>query len=304
MSVLLIAGIGVFVAGLVAVAFGIPVKEFSFGDTLIVSGAVVSSTGLIMISLWLVVRELRAIADGLRFEAVAADRGGDVRVPIPQDRDIERGDIEGRDIEGRDIEGRDIERSHPPLSHADQAELKVSSDPRFLSPSWQVEMSAGDRAAVGAVPDVAAPESLESSDTQSLPKPRRNLLFASSMRKERERTMTGRSGPAGLSPPAPATHAPDLEASRPASFDDTWRRSERSRPEPGRVSSAGTREDRASGLHGQNSSAVTVLRSGVVDGMAYSLYSDGTIEAQLPEGMMRFASIDQLREHLDRSSSK
>jgi hypothetical protein len=45
--------------------------------------------------------------------------------------------------------------------------------------------------------------------------------------------------------------------------------------------------------------AVTVLKSGVVDGMAYSLYSDGSIEAQMPEGMMRFASIDELRTHLD-----
>jgi hypothetical protein len=44
---------------------------------------------------------------------------------------------------------------------------------------------------------------------------------------------------------------------------------------------------------------VTVLKSGVVDGMAYSLYSDGSIEAQMPEGMMRFASIDELRTHLD-----
>ena len=43
----------------------------------------------------------------------------------------------------------------------------------------------------------------------------------------------------------------------------------------------------------------TVLKSGVVDGMAYSLYSDGSIEAQMPEGMMRFASIDELRAHLD-----
>jgi hypothetical protein len=33
--------------------------------------------------------------------------------------------------------------------------------------------------------------------------------------------------------------------------------------------------------------------------MAYSLYSDGSIEAQMPEGMMRFASIDELRSHLD-----
>jgi hypothetical protein len=37
----------------------------------------------------------------------------------------------------------------------------------------------------------------------------------------------------------------------------------------------------------------------VVDGMAYSLYSDGSIEAQLPEGMIRFGSIDELRHHLD-----
>jgi len=44
---------------------------------------------------------------------------------------------------------------------------------------------------------------------------------------------------------------------------------------------------------------VTVLKSGVVDGMAYTLYSDGSIEARLPEGMMRFASIDALRTHLD-----
>ena len=40
---------------------------------------------------------------------------------------------------------------------------------------------------------------------------------------------------------------------------------------------------------------MTVLKSGIVDGMAYSLYSDGSIEAQMPEGMMRFASIDELR---------
>src|SRR5260370_30965 len=49
---------------------------------------------------------------------------------------------------------------------------------------------------------------------------------------------------------------------------------------------------------------VTVLKSGVVDGMAYSLYSDGSIEAQMPEGMMRFASIDELRAHLDQRPSE
>jgi hypothetical protein len=41
-----------------------------------------------------------------------------------------------------------------------------------------------------------------------------------------------------------------------------------------------------------------VVKSGVVDAMEYKLYSDGSIEAQMPEGMVRFESIDALRAHL------
>ena len=58
----------------------------------------------------------------------------------------------------------------------------------------------------------------------------------------------------------------------------------------------------ASPRAGEEQAPVTVLKSGIVDGMAYSLYSDGSIEAQMPEGMMRFASIDELRSHLDQRS--
>jgi hypothetical protein len=46
----------------------------------------------------------------------------------------------------------------------------------------------------------------------------------------------------------------------------------------------------------------SILKSGVVDGMAYTLYSDGSIEAELPEGTVRFASIAKLREHLEQLS--
>ena len=47
---------------------------------------------------------------------------------------------------------------------------------------------------------------------------------------------------------------------------------------------------------------VSVLKSGVVDGMAYTLYSDGSIEAQLPQGMLRFGSIAELRTHIEQSA--
>jgi hypothetical protein len=53
---------------------------------------------------------------------------------------------------------------------------------------------------------------------------------------------------------------------------------------------------------GEEGRSVSILKSGVVDGMAYTLYADGSIEAQLPEGTVRFASIDELRDHLEKHS--
>jgi len=47
---------------------------------------------------------------------------------------------------------------------------------------------------------------------------------------------------------------------------------------------------------------VAILKSGVVDGMAYTLYVDGSIEAELPHGTLRFASINELRDHLAKSA--
>ena len=49
-------------------------------------------------------------------------------------------------------------------------------------------------------------------------------------------------------------------------------------------------------------STITILKSGVVDGMAYTLYSDGSIEAQLPQGTLRFGSITELRNHIEQSA--
>jgi hypothetical protein len=47
-----------------------------------------------------------------------------------------------------------------------------------------------------------------------------------------------------------------------------------------------------------------VVRSGIIGGMAYSLYADGAIEAELPIGTMRFASLEELREHVARTGTE
>ncbi len=73
---LLVAGIGFVLAGLLGIVFGLPVKEFSFGNTLILAGAVTTCTGMILLGLWTVVRELRAIAAAARI-----GRSGDAARP-------------------------------------------------------------------------------------------------------------------------------------------------------------------------------------------------------------------------------
>ena len=49
MVVMLVAGIGLVLAGLLAIGFGIPIKEFSIGNTLIVTGVIGVCTGAIML---------------------------------------------------------------------------------------------------------------------------------------------------------------------------------------------------------------------------------------------------------------
>jgi hypothetical protein len=80
---------------------------------------------------------------------------------------------------------------------------------------------------------------------------------------------------------APEPAKPALEAVRPAPAPEAPRESEQVAIRPPR-----------------EPQAVSVLKSGVIEGMAYTLYSDGSIEADLPQGMMRFPSIDALRRHL------
>ena len=164
-----------------------------------------------------------------------------------------------------------------------------------------------DRGAEEAPPPPAA-------DAAAPAKSRRNLLFSTTSRKERERAAARSSEP--LAPdllsadlrPNPAEDAP-AEPAAPAPQPPQFRRclaEVRSR-KAGRSAAAPPQRPRAVDLqrgqrqHSPREEApqVTVLKSGVVDGMAYSLYSDGSIEAQMPEGMMRFASIDELRSHLD-----
>ena len=60
---LFVLGVATAVVGFAAIVYGIPVNEFSFGNTLIVSGTVAVVGGFLLIGLAAVVRQLKRLAE-------------------------------------------------------------------------------------------------------------------------------------------------------------------------------------------------------------------------------------------------
>jgi hypothetical protein len=136
-------------------------------------------------------------------------------------------------------------------------------------------------------------------------KPRRNLLFSSTVRKDRD--------PADAPVPDPRVPPPADEPTReadeapPPKFEDAWPKAERGKlpeaPLPRRASRMPPPAEAAAAAASERAQGgVTVVKSGVVNGMHYSFYSDGSIEAQLNEGTMRFSSFDELMAHIGQRS--
>jgi hypothetical protein len=285
MAVLLIVGAGLLLAGLLTAGFGIEL-DLSFGNTLILSGTVVACTGMIMLSLWAVARELKRMTLRLG-SAVSMETGAGTKASPSAPRN-----------QVPDNEGFSFSHDLPELDDADDA----GPPPPPSSTPWQEEPVTRDRGPPAPPPIEPAPAA----------KPRRNLMFSASSRKERERGQGRASDPSEADLGAvPASESGEVS---PPTFDDAWPKPERSRaveapPQrrggraPPPVAEANAAADRyAPPARNGDRPSVTVLKSGVVDGMAYSLYSDGSIEAQMPEGLMRFTSIDELRAHLDQRS--
>jgi hypothetical protein len=285
MFVMLVAGIGLVLAGLLATGYGISIKEFSTGNTLIITGVMAVCTGAMMLALWMAVRELKTIARRLG-------------TGVPEARGEARGEAMVRPVAAT----RDSAPANGGFPAAEQPGGPGPFSPP-APPPWQNE---------AVMRDHPIPEPLHPEPPPSTSKPKRNLLFSSTSRKERERAQA-RSGepmppdllPSDLRSRPPTVPPVETAEPQPASFEDAWPRAERARA--GEISPqrrSGRMPPTLAEANGgpappEEQPEVTVLKSGVVDGMAYSLYSDGSIEAQMPEGMMRFASIDELRAHLD-----
>jgi hypothetical protein len=291
MIVLMVVGIGTLLAGLFAIAYGTWI-ELSLGNSLIVAGTVAACSGLILLGLCAVVTQLKIIARRLADPRSSTDAR--MRAGFPQ--------IAPNAGPAQAAADAGYAYSQEQMAMGEAGHVVPSAGP----PPWHEEIAADSQGEALPRPAPAPPATAAKS--------RRNLLFSSNLRKDRERATPRIEPPVGSdaqpAPPTPPPLAGAAEAPSPGAFDDAWPKPERaSEPMPQRRSArssnyaatngSGAADRHAPPARAGEPPAVTVLKSGVVDGMAYSLYSDGSIEAQMPEGLMRFASIDELRAHLD-----
>jgi hypothetical protein len=300
---LLLLGILLAGAGAAAIGFGIPINELPLGGTLIVAGTTGLVGGLLMLALSVAVAELTSISRNLKTRPVAhASRPAEPEVQAAPVRDPASAELKAEPPlppeappapapeSTVDVSASAIERLRSTIPRAERSVPVTEGVP--LSPNGQQPYAEPQPRPVGAAA-VEPPR-----------EPRLDFLFRS--------RQAGRPSPQpesfealwpkrpGREPQVESTTEPGVETKGPPSAEQ-----ERSPPSPAADT---VRVLPAAPVAAPTSPAeaprpVAILKSGVVDGMAYTLYADGSIEAQLPQGTVRFGSIAELRTHIEKNSA-
>ena len=272
---LLLLGFIAMATGVFIVGFGIPIRETPFGAALLIAGCVAMTGGLVLVGLAAAVRELQRVVQGLKARFPGMPR------PL---RPMER-----KDGERNDSADKGPGPLRVPMPAAPGTEAANAMPTKFDAPDT-LPLGLGRKAGpeslrramaeIESAPKPADPRSVEAAPAVSpqnmfdmvWPSERRKKEGGLEQRTEASSEMQIRPVETRLSPVAPLPPPPAPSPATPASV-----RPVRADPRP-----------------------LPILKSGVIDEMAYTLFTDGSIEAQMPDGTMRFASIEELRQHLEK----
>jgi hypothetical protein len=310
MSVLLIVvGALVAAAGVGMIGYGIPINEFSFGNTLIVAGTTAVVGGIIVVAIGVAVGHLQRLAEMLvarpseqpsrppeAFEPPSTARAAPApnRIPFPPRSKPPAFEVSET-------------IAAPPPSAAPSAKERSTpiAAPMLRNPDMPAaaveQFEVHEYAAVSLSPEepMAPPAPSELAVSVPPPPPPESTIAPPVAERRPEPPVAVEDEPLRSMPPLP----PRTEQQSQSSYFDTMWPAE-SRP----AKRAAIDEPNSEPLPTQSPAAAAsgepaaILKSGVVDGMGYTLYVDGSIEAELPNGTLRFASINELRDHLAKSA--
>ncbi len=288
-------------AGVFALGLGVPIRETWFGASLLMAGSVAITGGFVLVGLAAAVRELRQVVQGFK-----APQSGMPRPVRPLERRDERFEGDDRWTESRPHMPVVLGTGAPDVMprRYDAADVRERWH-KSRSEEWlrhaQDEIESALRQADAEPPPIDYHDGDIPRPSNSWPRP------AIPLPPDHSDTSMRR-------PPAPSPVSPrDI-------FDAIWssqRRNIAEGPEPRTEASPETRRRAADSKSpplapGQPAACASarpapvepgplpILRAGVIQQMAYTLFADGSIEAQLPEGVMRFASIEEFLGHLER----
>jgi len=275
--VLLVLGVVTAVAGLLLAAPGLTARDSSFDIVAVTPGVVAIVGGLVLIGLGLAVRALQRIELALAARPVSAGAGAGeapgttdaldaaVRIPLPPKSKSSEPAATAATQAPTPAEDATLERLRVKFPNL----TRVESAPAIEDLGELKNSVAIGRRGNGALPARVAPRFDLKPRSMIAPDARaKSPVFksvAEARRADKEAGAQAAAPPETVAPPAAA------EAIEP-------------------VPTA------------EESQVASVLKSGVVEGMAYTLFSDGSIEAQLPQGTLRFGSITALREHIENAS--
>lgn len=281
-------------AGVALVGAGVSVQDHTFDPTVVTPGVVAAVGGLLLIGLGLALRvlqrieravALRAAPQGARLDGAMVATGPlaeAARIPLPPPMPTSRGQPASAAPAMPGVTSADATKEGPATARVESAHLAEQGEtvPASKSVVPPTDEQAGEAAHVraalrknGATPPRGAPR-LDGNARAPVVERGAGPAFDSLWPKAAPRP-TRIEQPAAAEPPLvapPIEPAPSEERAVPAAPAPAT-------PQP-----------------------ISVLKSGIVDGMAYTLYSDGSIEAQLPQGKLRFGSITELRNHIEQSA--
>jgi hypothetical protein len=287
-TTLVVLGLLVAFAGIALIFAGAPDWAYglALGSTMIESGTIAFVGGFILCGIGLILQALKGLA--MRLDALqmaTAQRQFEFEedeasivppeVPIPLSHPL------------RPLARR--ERPAEPAAHPSSARKPVDEEPEALRRAWPPATRSKASAAASTV--VTARSRIDELDLPEL-EPLEPALGDKTQPAQRPSPAPAARGEQVADQPAPDARAPDTgisgRAAAPAAAT------------PATEPAAKPRAEKQS----ETAPVGAVVRSGIIGGMAYSLYADGSIEAELPIGTMRFGSIEELRAHVARSGAE
>jgi hypothetical protein len=294
-------------AGLALLASGVSVQQHAFDATNVTQAMIAVVGGCILIGLAFVVRALLRVERALMLRPmVRPPRSGEgVEVPVLTAQ----------------VGEADVVPSAPKPKRAPAQPSQPAAIATEARPGSVQEPVAGPARAPALEQLVNAPV-VEERDVSLLPAapPRSDVENNDDAHAAGPAKLNGTAYPKTTPQPA-VSGRPARRSQRQAKvsiFDALWPKAQRPAPEiqpapavqvaPPPVTPAEPAEESVPAPVAQVAAAadapaavVSIVKSGVVEGMAYTLYSDGSIEAQLPGGTLHFRSITELRNHIEKN---